>query len=104
LNYPSYFHDEFPGSMILLSTLITAFPENGLEMYKTLDYWECKDLLDIKGIGSCNPSDRLQLHKNNIFNDYLDSVAYSKFDWQFLPNKYNLFVIKRETENIALSD
>jgi hypothetical protein len=83
---------------------MSAYPENGLQLYRTLDYWECKDLLDIKGISNCNPGDRLQLHKNGIFNQYLDEIAYKKVDWQFLPKKYNLFDIKRETENINSDD
>lgn len=80
---------------------MSAYPENGLQLYKTLDYWECKDLLDVKGLANCNPSDRLQLYKNDILNKYLDTVAYRKFEWQFLPKRYDLFGIKRETENIT---
>lgn len=95
-----YFQDDFPGSTILLNSLLLSYPENGLELYRTLDYWECRDLLDIKSLAACNPGDRLQLHKNQIFNQYLDSTAYKKFEWQFLPKRYNLFAIKRETENI----
>lgn len=85
----------------MLHMLMTAFPENGWFLYNTLDYWQVKELLDISSTGKCNPADRIQVLRNTQFNEYLDSVAYKKYDWQFVEKRYNLFQIITETEKIT---
>jgi hypothetical protein len=85
----------------MLYTLISAFPETGYQLYQKLDYWECRDLLEISTSGKVNPGDKLQSRKNDDFNSFLDKIAYDNMTWQFLPSKYNLWGIKTQTERLG---
>jgi hypothetical protein len=92
------FPEDFPGSLVMLNALLSAYPNHGLIFYKTLDYWECKDLLEIANSSKTNPPDRLQARKNDVFNHFLDTHANIKFEWSFVDSKYNLWDIKIQTE------
>lgn len=84
----------------MLHALITAFPNEGYTFYKNLDYWECKDLLEVSTLAKINPSDKLQCKKNEDFNLFLDFNATKTLDWQFLEERYNLWDIKKHTETV----
>jgi hypothetical protein len=78
---------------MLLDCLLSAYPENGLTLYHTLDYWEVKDLLFVKGNRSKSPEVEIQECKNEVFNEYLNAEAYKKTDWEGRDDKANLFDI-----------
>lgn len=85
---------------MLLSCLIGAYPENGYELYRTRDYWSCRELIDIANNGRINPEDKLQKVANTAFNDLLDRRAYKKHSWMYLPEKYNLWQIQAKSNRI----
>lgn len=78
---------------MLLDCLLSAYPENGWILYNTLDYWEVKDLLFVKGSRAKAPDVEIQECKNSLFNEYLNKEAYKKMDWQGRTEKANLFDI-----------
>lgn len=80
--------------------LLTAFPENGLTLYNTLDYWRCKDLLDINSNGKIDPGTRIQEDKNAAFNEFLDANSFKKLEWSFIEGKFNLWQIKKKSEDL----
>jgi hypothetical protein len=91
--------DNISESTIILNCLLTAFPEKGLELFNTLDYWECRDLLSISSNGKINSEDNNQKVENNIFNNYLDRYSNKKVAWFDLKEKLNLYEIKDYTIN-----
>lgn len=70
------------------------YEHKGLDIYKTHDYYECRELIDIASTGKQIPEDRLQELANERFNMFLDEVAYNKFKWLHIPQKKNLWQIK----------
>lgn len=95
LNFPKVKEDKYEGSNILLSCLLTAYPENGLEIYRKYDYWTCKELLDINSSGKENPANKIQLENNDRFNEYLDTFADKRITWQYKDKKYSLRQIQK---------
>ena len=85
---------------MLLHGLLVTFPENGLELYNTLDYWACKELLEVASSAKMNPGDKLQEVKNDAFNELLDDISYRKFPWECIPVKYNLWQIKEHSTSL----
>jgi hypothetical protein len=81
---------------MLLHGLLSAFPENALALYNTLDYWECRDLLHINSNAKIDPGERLQEDKNSIFNVLLDGIAYRRLSWRYVEGRKNLWQIKKE--------
>lgn len=81
---------------MMLSCLLSAYPEHGLDLFKSLDYWQCKDLIDIANNAKINPTDKLQSSINNRFNKYLDDYSYKRFEWMYLPKKLNLWQIRKQ--------
>jgi hypothetical protein len=80
-----------------LACLLNAYPENGLELYRTLDYWQCKELIDIANDAKINAGDRLQQVENSLFNKFIDKFVDTKFDWNYLPEKLSLRQIKKKS-------
>lgn len=85
---------------MLLHGLLVTFPENGLQLYNTLDYWACKELLEVSSSAKMSPGDKLQEVKNNAFNNMLDCISYRKVNWECLPEKYNLWQIKKRSSSL----
>jgi hypothetical protein len=83
-----------------LNCLLSSYPENGLKLYNSLDYWQCRELLDISSNGRINPEGKLQLLENEVFNTFLDKYSLSKFNWLTLDEPINLWNIKNRTEEI----
>lgn len=83
---------------------MASFPETGLQLYKSLDYWQCKELLDISSNAKRNPGDKLQQKENDRFNSYLDKTAYNKYKWKYLDKPFNLFQIKDKTIEGNMND
>lgn len=86
----------------MLNSLLASFPESGLQLYREMDYWECKELLDIASTSKASPGDRLQIYKNELFNKFLNSVAKRKFKWQFIESRLDLRQIRVKTKEILL--
>lgn len=82
---------------MLLNCLLSSYPENGLALYNSLDYWQCRELLDISSSGRINPEGKLQLLENKIFNMFLDKYSLTKFNWYSLDKPMNLWDIKKKT-------
>jgi len=78
---------------VLLSCLLNAYPENGLELFNTYDYWTCKELIDIANNSRIPPEIKIQEAENVKFNAYLDKYSRSKFGWLYL-TPLNLWQIK----------
>ncbi|MGL5923683.1 hypothetical protein [Chroococcidiopsis sp.] len=66
---------------MLLNSLLCAFPENGIELYRSIDYWQCRELLDLSSDGRMSSEDRIQAAENHVFNTYLDRTASNKIAW-----------------------
>jgi hypothetical protein len=43
---------------------------------------------------------KLQEVKNNAFNNMLDCISYRKVNWECLPEKYNLWQIKKRSSSL----
>jgi hypothetical protein len=86
---------EFDGSDIILDCLLSAYPENALELWKTLDYWEIRTLLALKRESSRSPDIKLQELKNEKFNKMLDDMADKQITWQSLEQRKTLRGIKK---------
>lgn len=72
---------------MILNCLLSGYPENALELFRTLDYWECKELLDINSSSKSSPTERLQELENDKLNNLLDKKAYNKVKWMYLEDK-----------------
>lgn len=79
--------------MLLLNALLNLYEHNALQLYKTLSYQECKELIDIATSGRATPEDKMQEIENDKFNKFLDKVSYNKFRWTHLGD-VNLWEIK----------
>ena len=86
--------------MLMLNSLVSAYPQSGYDLYKKLDYWDCKELLDIISSSKSDPEETLQEKENTLFNNCLDEKAYNKFRWLFLDEKYNLFDIYNKSKEL----
>jgi hypothetical protein len=80
-----------------LNCLLASFPESGLELYNTLDYWTCRELLDVGGDARINPEHKKQEEYNSKFANYLNKRHLKKFLWQEIPLKKNLRQIKKSS-------
>lgn len=83
----------------MLSCLLNSYPETGFELYRTCDYWQCKEIIDIANDARINAGDKLQLKENNLFNQYLDKIQHRKLKWMYLPEKLNLRQIKKKSND-----
>jgi hypothetical protein len=80
---------------IILDCLLSAYPENALELWRTLDYWEIRTLLALKRESARSPDIKLQELKNEKFNELLDEVADKQLVWRGLEQKKTLRGIKK---------
>lgn len=87
---------------MLLNCLLAAYPENGLELYKTYDYWTCRELLDAYNSARINPEDKIQENLNKKFNKFLCS-SDRKYEWSHV-GKQSLYQIYKKTLADTLDD
>jgi hypothetical protein len=104
LNYPNLHFNNYEGISLLYSSLLSYYAENAMTLVKTLDYWKCRELIDIASSGRINPEDKLQVAENTKFNKFLDDISYRKHEWEHLSDKFNLWQIKKRSENIFSND
>ena len=86
---------EFDYPDIILDCLLSAYPENALELWRTLDYWEIRTLLALKREASYSPDIKIQEIKNQKFNELLDNLGNKQITWQGLEQKKTLKGIKK---------
>jgi hypothetical protein len=88
LNFPQFKDPvEFEVSDVILDCLLSAYPENALELWRTLDYWEIRTLLALKREASYSPDIKLQEIKNQKFNELLDNLGNKQIPWENLDKR-----------------
>jgi hypothetical protein len=76
------------------------YESNGLELYNTLSYHECRELIDIATLARVSPADRLQQIENDKFSMYLDKISYNRMKWYHIEDKKNLWDIKKISKEL----
>ena len=77
-----------------------TYEHQGLELYRSLSYQECRELLEISAANRVDPEIKLQQKTNAEFNRFLDGIAYNKYRWQYLPKPLNLWQIHKESKKL----
>lgn len=72
-----------------------SFPEHGLSLFKSEDYWTCKELIEISNNGKIYPEEKLQRKTNNLFNLTLDVLADKKLKWEHIGRKTPRQILKQ---------
>jgi len=78
----------------MLNALMNLYEHNGLKIYQTHDYYECRDLIESASASRQSPENKLQELANDKFNSYLDKVAYNKFKWTHMEERHKIWKIK----------
>jgi hypothetical protein len=78
---------EFEVSDVILDCLLSAYPENALELWRTLDYWDIRTLLALKREASYSPDIKIQEIKNEKFNELLDNLGNKQIPWENLDKR-----------------
>lgn len=86
-----------------MGCLISAFPENAMELYSTCDYWACKELLELNNSQKINQEENNQAVENSVFNEYLNQNSYKKFNWVDVDTKMSLWDIQKLCKECLLN-
>lgn len=75
-----------------------------MELWKTLDYWEIRELLALKHESARSPDIKLQEIKNQEFNKLLDNIANKSLEWHGIEQKKTVRGVKKFSFNFYTSD